>query len=146
MPGVDKIGYTDSYGGLISATEARALSERGKENLASSRLNSLLELVKRAASGGKTSAKLDLTPVEAEMFRGLGYEVKQEMLPLWSLVDWEKEKVTSQNSPSSETTYICDSPNFSSSGEDVTPAEAVVPHVVAEATPNVTEQPPEETL
>lgn len=127
---VRNIGYTDSYGGLISAIEARALTEKGKEDIKLARRDYLLEMIRDSTSQGVDHLVLDLSKDEPHIFRGLGYTIE----PIANKHQDNLYKVSWKDSPSSETTNNSDKENISSSGE------------VVASLPIATEVAPSETL
>lgn len=99
---ISKIGYTDSYGGLISAIEAQHLTEKGKENQKLRRSTELTYFIKDRAAAGVDHACLDLSEEEQKTLVSLGYTVYKDLTQ--HVISWKLEdKTQSQSSESSET-------------------------------------------
>lgn len=107
---IRNIGYTDSYGGLISAMEARALTEKGKEDIKLRRLDNLSNMIKSCTAGGDYKTGCILSAEEAAIFRGLDYKLKQT---------GDHYDISWEDSPASEPTNNSGKENLSSSGEVV---------------------------
>ena len=101
---INKIGYTDSYGGLISAEEARHLSQKGKEDSRLERLDTIAKYIKEAANKGYNNARMDINPDEAKVLLTLGYAIVYNEVNT-ATIHWEIEDIQhSQSSEKSETT------------------------------------------
>lgn len=90
---IRKIGYTDSYGGLISAVEARELSEKGKQDSKLRRLDEISGKIKAAAAKGHNTLHLDLTVEEIKIMTSLGYEHND--IDGLSVIDWSEDPASS---------------------------------------------------
>lgn len=113
-------GYTDSYGGLPSALEARALSAKGEEDHKHKRINDIAEAIKHQASRGDKDCWITLSEEECITLAMLGYVV--ESCATSSRISWEA------HSPSCDSTKsTVGEKQDSSSGEDVETASAVSP-------------------
>ena len=99
---ISKIGYIDSYGGLISAVEARHLTEKGKVNQRLKRLDDITKSLKHCTDLGLMEASMPLTTKEADTLKTLGYVVELEAEPNLYKVSWSEDNSSLQSSESSQ--------------------------------------------
>lgn len=87
-----EIGFADSYGGMISAGEARNLTEKGKENIRFREIEWIVDCIKDSAGQGKTNATLELIGKQISELKALGYKVTpDEVVSKYSKVCWALE-------------------------------------------------------
>lgn len=96
---INGIGYTDSYGGLISAEEAKHLTTKGIEDQKLRRLDELAKSIKTSAEQGSSSTIEPLSDEEVVIFLGLGYRVIHLELNGYR-ISWEDKEDNHQSSSS----------------------------------------------
>jgi len=92
-------GYSDSYGGLISAEEAKHLTVKGKEDQKLGRLNQLSQAIKCATSSGLSSTTEYATEAEVKVFLSLGYRITyvDKKRPNIVKISWGEESSLEDN-------------------------------------------------